>query len=510
MTSPPLRLHFDVPLSAWPPPNPVVLGDDYWVIYARISADPSNTKEGVRRQTIEAERKIRERGWIGPILLRMDNDISAISGKARPAFEEILGADFPSGRLAGLAVFAVDRLYRRLEDLSRIVTAFETHPTPILTVTSSDLDLSTPSGRLVARLLASVAQHEVELIQVRLRAYHMQAALDGKQNGKPGFGYGPGMVVIPEQAEVIRRIADEILERGTPLSRIAQSLNEQGIKTEDAGRMRRNRKTGELAPVSGLWTASNLGKFIVRPRLAGIRMHRGKIAAEAAWEPILDLATHRRLVHLFRDPDRQRFARGGARRYLLTGIAICGRCREEGKTVYLTGRHKPASRSQKETWVYICIKERGGCSRLVRAQLLVDAFVEEQLLGHLSAKNVRPQLSKVPLEVDALLTRRQELEQMAQEYNEDRLAFKITRSQFLDATANITQQMEEVDQQIAAAVHGDRLAALAGADVAERWRAMTMDERHAVARDAIREVVILPAARRGAPFDPGRLQIVWR
>jgi hypothetical protein len=58
-------------------------------------------------------------------------------------------------------VWAVDRLVRRLPDLEDLIDRFERTGVKLVTV-SGEMDLSTDQGRLVARILASVARGEVE------------------------------------------------------------------------------------------------------------------------------------------------------------------------------------------------------------------------------------------------------------------------------------------------------------------------------------------------------------
>ena len=91
-------------------------------IYVRISSDPKGERAGVQRQRTDCERLAREFGH-DDLRLYEDNDVSAISGKTRPAFEQMLG-DVAGGQVATVVVWAVDRLYRRLSDLERIVTGW--------------------------------------------------------------------------------------------------------------------------------------------------------------------------------------------------------------------------------------------------------------------------------------------------------------------------------------------------------------------------------------------------
>ena len=58
-------------------------------IYTRLSLDRDDTGLGVARQEQECRQYAAERGWTVSRVY-VDNDISATSGKCRPAFEELL------------------------------------------------------------------------------------------------------------------------------------------------------------------------------------------------------------------------------------------------------------------------------------------------------------------------------------------------------------------------------------------------------------------------------------
>jgi hypothetical protein len=59
-------------------------------------------------------------------------------------------------------------------------------------------------------------------------------------------------------------------------------------------------------------------------------MHLGKDIGPGNWEPILDHDTFARLVSLLRDPARRTNTGAPRSRYLLSGIARCGRCPKPG------------------------------------------------------------------------------------------------------------------------------------------------------------------------------------
>jgi hypothetical protein len=90
-----------------------------------------------------------------------DNDISAYAGKRRPEYERML-ADLKSGRVNAVIAWHPDRLHRRAVELEPFIDVVEAAEAVVKTCTAGELDLSTPSGRMVARILGVAARHEVE------------------------------------------------------------------------------------------------------------------------------------------------------------------------------------------------------------------------------------------------------------------------------------------------------------------------------------------------------------
>src|SRR5690606_16433210 len=143
------------------------------LIYTRISSDEEGRGLGVERQE-QLTRETLARQGITDVSVIVENDVSAMA-RRRPGFEEVLQR-IEAGEVDVLAAYHLDRLVRRLPDLSRLIDALTASPTQVrvVTVASSDIDLNTASGRLIANLLTSVATAEVERTAERQKARHRQ------------------------------------------------------------------------------------------------------------------------------------------------------------------------------------------------------------------------------------------------------------------------------------------------------------------------------------------------
>ena len=84
-------------------------------IYARISSDRDGTELGVGRQVEDCERLVARQGWEVDERY-VDDDVSAYSGKPRPAYRRMLD-DLRGGYLDAVVVWDLDRLHRQPKEL---------------------------------------------------------------------------------------------------------------------------------------------------------------------------------------------------------------------------------------------------------------------------------------------------------------------------------------------------------------------------------------------------------
>lgn len=81
-------------------------------------------------------------------------------------------------------VWKLDRLGRSLKDLVNIVNEFEENGVGFISLTEK-IDTTTPTGKLVFHIFASLAEFEKELIRERTHAGLASARARGKVGGRP-------------------------------------------------------------------------------------------------------------------------------------------------------------------------------------------------------------------------------------------------------------------------------------------------------------------------------------
>ena len=172
-------------------------------LYARVSTHDQQTL-GLQLRTMRSY--IRDRGWA---LTQQVEDVGS-GAKERPRREALLKAA-RRREIDVVMVWRLDRWGRSLADL--VVTLQELSELGVGFVSLTEaLDLTTPSGRAMAGLLAVFAEFEREILRERVRAGIAQAREEGKPHGRPRSA--------SLQAEQVQRLWDQHLSK----SEIARRL----------------------------------------------------------------------------------------------------------------------------------------------------------------------------------------------------------------------------------------------------------------------------------------------
>jgi DNA invertase Pin-like site-specific DNA recombinase len=188
------------------------MNTNHIAIYCRCSTDKQTTKSQ------EADLK----AWAARQELPCKFYRDTISGKTmdRPAWNK-LDAQIKLGSVKQVVVWRLDRLGRTAQGLTTLFADLIAAKVN-LTSLKDGLDLCTPAGRLMAHVLASVAQFERELISERILAGQAVAKASGKTWG--GRKVGTRIVVTDEQITNILRMHHEgatktAMAKATGLSR---------------------------------------------------------------------------------------------------------------------------------------------------------------------------------------------------------------------------------------------------------------------------------------------------
>lgn len=140
------------------------------------------------------------------------------SGKTmqRPGWDELSDALF-AGKLSTVVVWRLDRLGRTAAGLTALFDQLQQRKVNLVSL-KDGLDLSTPAGRLMCNVLASMAQFETEVRAERVLAGQARARAKGKTWG----GSKPGVrkKVTKQQIQLIKKLKSQ----GVPKTQIALAL----------------------------------------------------------------------------------------------------------------------------------------------------------------------------------------------------------------------------------------------------------------------------------------------
>lgn len=120
----------------------------------------------------------------------------------RPGWNKLADA-IRLGKVSAVVVWRIDRLGRTAKGLTALFDELRQARVNLVSL-KDGLDLSTPAGRLMANVLASVAQFETELRGERVQAGQAVARKNGKRWG--GSIAGVRKKVTPVQERIIRRM----------------------------------------------------------------------------------------------------------------------------------------------------------------------------------------------------------------------------------------------------------------------------------------------------------------
>lgn len=484
--------------------------------YRRISSDREGRALGVERQDEDLDALAQRLGFT-VVADYVDNDISASSKgkKARPEYQRML-TDAKAGKFDAILAYTTGRLTRRPREFEDLIDLAVDHGIEFKYVKSPDFDLKTAQGREIARNRAARDASEAEELAERVAREKLQAAARGEFRGcRRPYGYGPVTgrdsqgrevrdynALVPEEADIIRWATEEVLS-GASLRSLASELNDRGKVTSTGAR----------------WTAHALRRVLRRGRNAGLVEATGEdgqleVIAPARWPAVISEEQWRAVVAILDDPDRRTNRTNVARRWLGSGLYLCGVCGGRVKSTRATVRSGPGQVA------YRCHKtELAEKPHVSRQADFTDQVVEAEVLAYLARPDVAAALSRreapdVEGLRDEAAALRGQLDEVARQYARR----KIDARQLGIISRTVREDLDRVEALLAASVSTSPVGNLLSAeDLAAAWSRLDIPRRQAVV-EAVATVRLMPG-RRGRPagwtpgspyFDPETVAIEWK
>lgn len=422
----------------------------------------------------------------------------------------------------GVLGWHADRLHRNPVEIEAFIEVCAAGVHPVETARSGGYELWTATGRKRIRQDGVDAAYEVDHLIERAMAQRAEVvAAGGWGGGKVPFGWDSirvnddtkKLVLNAEQAAVIEWGSYAVL-RGVPLAEIGREWSRRGV-------LNRSGKP---------WNTVTVGAVLRRARNAGLMLHQGRIVetgrpdGKAEWEPIISEDVWRAVVAVLDDPARRSAPGGTARRWLGSGIYLCGAILEDGgmcgsdmRSATTTSRGLHDDPNRRSRTVYRC--RRAVSSHLARDAVNLDAYVESVLIARLSRPDVRAWLAaEEPPDVEATRARLGKEQAELGEWRRLAEAGEIEPVSFARAEKGALARIAAIKQELAASETTPLLADLVEAeDVAALWDGEDLAWRRGVLRTLVTVTVLAtgkgqkPGWRRGQPnFDTTAIRFDWK
>lgn len=171
-------------------------------IFIRVSQNREDDKGKPQRQ-LKRCRTLAEAKDINVVEIYTDDGVSAYKGNSGPERDRAL-ADLRSGHIDDLLTLHVDRFLRATGQMLDYIELAKEMGSNLYTCESGDIDVNSAAGRMVAVILASVAQNESERKSERHRLKVDQLVQSGRSTGGPiPFGW-KGLKLHPVNGSLLR------------------------------------------------------------------------------------------------------------------------------------------------------------------------------------------------------------------------------------------------------------------------------------------------------------------
>ena len=201
-------------------------------IYARVSdkSQAEEDKTSLAEQTADMEVHCERRGL--RIVARYQ-EVGRGWSKKRPEFQRML-ADARDGSFDVIVCWKSDRLSRGMFPAAALMEVVEAYQLRIESVMDA-IDMKTFG------LMAAIGKIELDNFRERAAMGKRGAAKQGRiSTGRPPYGYRVDAAGKPEvveaEAQIVRRIFHDYVERGLGTQRIAWDLTDEGVPTAGGGR----------------------------------------------------------------------------------------------------------------------------------------------------------------------------------------------------------------------------------------------------------------------------------
>ncbi|NXY95985.1 recombinase family protein [Streptomyces sp. BR123] len=448
-------------------------------IYVRISKDRKGQELGIQRQE-QACRELCERlGW-GVHKVYPENDMSAstTSKRQRAVYSEML-RNARDGLIDGIVVYSIDRLTRRITELTSFLE--EQKEYGFAFATTEGEDTSTASGRMILTIKGAVAQQETERMSERVNSSLLQRRERGKPHagGPRVFGFEPGsnfQRVVPEEVELIRRGYRMLMDQSqkTP-GDVARLWNETGARTPGTQTM---------------WTIQKVKRVYRSERVGGIVTYKGQDIGDSIYPHPLTREEWEN-VQAVLDGRATPAAKGsGKRKHLYSGFLKCGNCGLTMSVQWATIQGRAFRRTFCNS---SSVGQNGqlGCGKVSRSYAWIEERLNEVTETALGKRQPQPQAAPTEYPTAATSVVEERIHGLRSRWK----GGEIEDEDYFDSLKHLRDQLHALrTREAAAAIRRSRTET----DVLAAWRddsVENLERRRTIVASVIKEVAVFSVGR---------------
>lgn len=302
--------------------------------YARVSRETERLAHSLSAQVSYYSSLIQKNPEWEYAGVYADEGITGTSTDKRSEFLRLID-DYAAGKIDIILVKSISRFGRNTVDVLK-TTRYLKELGVEVRFEEQNINSLSGDGELMLTILASFAEEESKNMSANIKWAKRKNFEQGKMTNAAapyGYAYDPetySLVIVPGEAEIVRRIFRYYLEDDYSVYKIAKILNEEGIPS----------------PRNTAWAQANLRRMIQNPVYVGNLLlgkfysdgpltqkhkknhgERPMYYAEGTHEGIIDMETFNRVQEKFKFNTENGCYRGGTQN-CFSGSIICGCCRK--------------------------------------------------------------------------------------------------------------------------------------------------------------------------------------
>lgn len=353
--------------------------------YARVSTDSEEQQTSYEAQVDYYTNYIKSRDDWEFVEVYTDDGISGTNTKKREEFNRMID-DCMAGKIDKVITKSISRFARNTVDCLNYIRKLKDKNIPVY-FEKENIDSMDSKGEIMLTIMASLAQQENQSLSqnVKLGLQYRYQQGEIQINCSRFLGYTKNekkkLIIVPEEAEVVKRIYREYLE-GASMLKIARGLEADGIlngagrekwHTSNINQILRNKKYIGDALLQKTYTTDFLTKKRVKnhgivPQYYVENSHEAIIPREFFMQ-VQEELIRRRIVHTSPNGKNRTFSST----HSFSNMIVCGGCGEFFRRIHWNNRGK-------KSVVWRCISRLENTGQFCDARTVLESTIEQLLV----------------------------------------------------------------------------------------------------------------------------------